>query len=68
MASNTASGFSAQKLLPLIIIAIVAVIGFFTLRDYLSFDALRDNREALLAWRDVKNLTRAQAPSDGDQA
>lgn len=53
MANSTTNGFSAQKLLPLIIIAVVAVIGFFTLRDYLSFDSLRDNREALLAWRDA---------------
>lgn len=38
--------------LPLVIIAVVAAIGAFTLRDYLSFDALRDNREALIAFRD----------------
>ena len=53
MTNTTTNGFSTQKLLPLIIIAIVAVIGFFTLRDFLSFDSLRDNREALLAWRDA---------------
>ncbi len=39
--------------LPLIGIAMVAVIGAFTLRDYLSFDALRDNREVLIAFRDA---------------
>lgn len=38
--------------LPLIAILAVAVVGFFTLRDYLSFDTLRDNREWLLAFRD----------------
>ena len=38
--------------LPLIAVVIVAAIGAFALRDYLSFDALRDNREALLAFRD----------------
>ncbi|MCJ7871675.1 TVP38/TMEM64 family protein [Marinovum sp. 2_MG-2023] len=38
--------------LPLIAILLVAVIGFFTLRDYLTFDTLRDNRELLLGWRD----------------
>lgn len=38
--------------LPLIIIAIVALLGAFFLRDYLTFDALRDNREALLGFRD----------------
>jgi uncharacterized membrane protein YdjX (TVP38/TMEM64 family) len=30
----------------------VAVIGFFTLRDYLTFETLRENREALLSFRD----------------
>ncbi len=39
--------------LPLIIIVAVAVIGAFFLRDYLTFDALRENREALLAFRDA---------------
>ena len=38
--------------LPLITIVIVAVLGAYFLRDYLSFDALRDNREALLSFRD----------------
>lgn len=38
--------------LPLLVILTVAVVGFFTLRDYLTFDTLRDNREALLAFRD----------------
>tara|TARA_R110002110_G_C13458571_1_gene717915 strand:- start:2932 stop:3675 length:744 start_codon:yes stop_codon:yes gene_type:complete len=40
------------RYLPLIAIALVAAIGAFTLRDYLSFDALRDNREVLIAFRD----------------
>lgn len=44
------SGFA--RYLPLIAILVVAVIGAFTLKDYLSFDALRDNREALIAFRD----------------
>lgn len=38
--------------LPLIAILAIAVIGAFTLRDYLTFDTLRDNREALIAFRD----------------
>ncbi len=37
---------------PLAVIAVIAIIGAFALRDYLSFDALRDNREALIAFRD----------------
>ena len=40
------------RYLPLMAIALVAAIGAFTLRDYLSFDALRDNRETLIAFRD----------------
>lgn len=48
------SGFS--RYLPMIAILVVAVIGAFTLKDYLSFDALRDNREALIAFRDSNYL------------
>ncbi|WP_028957285.1 TVP38/TMEM64 family protein [Sulfitobacter sp. 20_GPM-1509m] len=39
--------------LPLVAILLVAAVGAFTLRDYLSFDTLRDNRAALLAFRDA---------------
>ncbi len=38
--------------LPLAVIVTVALVGVFTLGDYLSFEALRDNRAALLAFRD----------------
>lgn len=41
-----------RRYLPIVVIVLVAVAGAFTLRDYLSFDALRDNREALIAFRD----------------
>ncbi|UWR23013.1 TVP38/TMEM64 family protein [Sulfitobacter sp. S190] len=41
---------------PIAIIAVVALAGAFFLRDYLSFDALRDNRETLLAFRDGNYL------------
>lgn len=41
------------RYLPLIVIALVAASGWFFFRDYLSFEALRDNREALLAFRDA---------------
>ncbi|MEM8578914.1 MAG: TVP38/TMEM64 family protein, partial [Pseudomonadota bacterium] len=47
--------------LPLIAILIVAAIGAFTLRDYLTFDTLRDNREALLAFRDANYALTAGA-------
>ncbi len=43
---------SPLRHLPLLIILVVAVIGYFTLRDYLTFDTLRQHRETLLAFRD----------------
>ena len=44
------------RLLPLALILTVAAIGFFTLRDWLSFETLRDNRQMLLAFRDSHYL------------
>ncbi|MGR3483988.1 MAG: TVP38/TMEM64 family protein [Paracoccaceae bacterium] len=41
------------KRLPLIAVILVAAIGAYALRDTLSFQALADNREALLAYRDA---------------
>ena len=38
---------------PLAVILTVAAIGYFTLRDHITFETLRDNREALLAFRDA---------------
>src|SRR5690554_4045068 len=38
---------------PLALILLVAVIGAFTMRDYLSFETLREHRETLLALRDT---------------
>ncbi len=43
---------NVQRYLPLVAIALVAIVGAVTLRDYLTFETLRDNREALLAFRD----------------
>ena len=42
---------------PLAAILTAAVIGYFTLGDYLSFETLRDNREALLTFRDSHFLS-----------
>lgn len=39
--------------IPLITIIVVAALGAYFLRDYLTFDTLRENREALLAFRDA---------------
>jgi len=47
--------------LPLALILAVAVIGFFTLRDYINFETLRHNREALLAFRDANFIGLALA-------
>ncbi|SDO60610.1 Uncharacterized membrane protein YdjX, TVP38/TMEM64 family, SNARE-associated domain [Lutimaribacter pacificus] len=59
-ASPTPARKSALKRnLPLIVILSVAVIGAITLRDVLNFETLRDNREALLAFRDVNYLVTA---------
>lgn len=43
-----------QRWLPLIVVASVAILGAILLRDQLTFAALRDNREALLALRDAR--------------
>ncbi|MAN15054.1 MAG: hypothetical protein CL945_10370 [Dinoroseobacter sp.] len=57
MSDTTApSGSPMTRYLPLIVIALVAASGWFFFRDYLSFEALRDNREALLAFRDANYL------------
>ena len=49
-----AKGFATK--LPFLVILLVAGIGAFVLRDYLSFDALARNREMLLAFRDQNYL------------
>lgn len=41
------------KRLPIIAIGLAAVVGAITLRDQLSFDALAQHRESLLAFRDA---------------
>ncbi|MEO0362264.1 MAG: TVP38/TMEM64 family protein [Pseudomonadota bacterium] len=45
--------FSLKRLAPLVAAVIGAVLLYVFGREYLSFDALRENREALLAWRDA---------------
>ncbi|MDE2760441.1 MAG: TVP38/TMEM64 family protein [Paracoccaceae bacterium] len=56
MESKKNEGLNLKKLVPLVIIVIVAVIGFVTLRDYLTFETLRDNRETLIQFRDNNYL------------
>jgi len=43
---------NVARKLPLIIILAVAALGAFTVKDYLNFQTLADNREALMAFRD----------------
>ena len=45
-----------QRKLPIIVVALAALMGAFFLRDYLSFEALQENREALIAFRDANYL------------
>ncbi|WP_371157209.1 TVP38/TMEM64 family protein [Jannaschia sp. 2305UL9-9] len=49
------------RYLPLTVILITALIGAFFLRDYLSFQTLADNREALIAFRDANYALTAAA-------
>ena len=44
------------RVLPLALIAIGAVLGWFFLGEHLSFDALAENRERLIAFRDANYL------------
>ena len=53
MPANTREKSDFARRLPLIAILVVAAVGAFTLRDYLSFEALAENREALIAFRDA---------------
>lgn len=55
------SQFSLKKAAPLVLALIGAAALFVFGRDYLSFEALRDNREALLAWRDANYVLAALA-------
>ncbi len=57
--TNIQPSSNLRKLLPLVVILVAAVVGAFTLKDYLSFQALADNREALVAFRDANYLVTA---------
>ena len=56
MTQDTSNNSTITRYAPLALIGVVAFIGAFALRDYLSFDALRENREALIAFRDSNFL------------
>jgi uncharacterized membrane protein YdjX (TVP38/TMEM64 family) len=49
---------SLRRAAPLLALVAAAAVGWWAFGDALSFEALRDNREALIAWRDA-NLVAA---------
>ena len=49
-------GFSAAKAALLLVVVAGGVAGFYFFGDYLSFEAFRENRDALVAWRDSNLL------------
>lgn len=53
MTDRTAPRPVWAKRLPFLLILLAAILGAFTLRDQLSFDALAQHRESLLAFRDA---------------
>ncbi len=50
-----------RQRLPILVIVVVAILGAVILREYLSFEALRENRAALIAFRDSNYLLTAAA-------
>jgi uncharacterized membrane protein YdjX (TVP38/TMEM64 family) len=57
--TETTNPTNWKRYAPLIAIATVALVGAFTLRDYLSFETLAANREALTTFRDTNFLLTA---------
>lgn len=53
---NQPANIQITRYIPLFAVIIGAVIGWWLFRDYLSFQALADNREALIAFRDANYL------------
>jgi uncharacterized membrane protein YdjX (TVP38/TMEM64 family) len=56
---SSGDGINLRRLLPLLVIAVAASVGFFLFKDLLSFETLRDNRESLIAWRDANYFVAA---------
>lgn len=61
MAATTGTGAGVARRLPVIVLAAGAVTGLVLMRDWLSFEALSANREALIAFRDENYLLAALA-------
>ena len=56
LGSRGGSRGGLARRLPLLLIAAVALVGALSFGDLLSFDTLRDNREALIEFRDANYL------------
>ena len=59
MTDTISKSFNWGRVVPLAVIGLGAIIGAIFFRDYLSFSALSDNRETLIAWRDGNYLVAA---------
>lgn len=57
--TDRAEGLTLRRLAPLLLIAVVAMAGYFTLGDTLGFDSLRQHRAALIEYRDAHYLLAA---------
>lgn len=49
---DTAAKSPIKKILPLVVLVTAAAFAYWQFGDYLSFEALSENREALIDWRD----------------
>jgi uncharacterized membrane protein YdjX (TVP38/TMEM64 family) len=58
---TTETGWTAGRLWPLAILALGFVLGLAVFWDNLTFESLRDNRQALLAFRDSHYVTMVAA-------
>ncbi|MEM9724655.1 MAG: TVP38/TMEM64 family protein [Pseudomonadota bacterium] len=57
--AEKSGGSRLKRFLPLIGLGGLAATGIYYFGDALSFEALRDNREALIAWRDANIVVAA---------
>jgi len=57
----TGGGTTRQRYIPIAVIAAGAVAAYFLLGDYLQFQTIVENRDALVAWRDSNMILAALA-------
>lgn len=61
MANTPTAPIKRAKLIPILVISAVAIIGTIFFADYFSFEALAQNQEALIAFRDENFILMALA-------